>query len=124
MLAAILAAAGRKVGLYTSPHLIEWRGAHPDRVGPGIGGAFGALAARVAPAVEVVAARGPDFRPTAFEAVTAMALLGFADAGCDIAVLEIGLGGRLDAVNAVDAKVVCITSIGLTTWTSWATPLR
>lgn len=111
MLTAILTAAGRRVGLYTSPHLIEWR--ERIRVGlePVAGVEFGRLAGVVAPIVEAAAARGPEHRPTTFEAVTAMALRGFADAGCDVAVLEVGLGGRLDSVNAVDAAVAVITPV-------------
>jgi len=112
MLASILAAAGERVGLYTSPHLIEY----PERIRIGMEPVahdeFAALAGEVAPQVSVLAARGPEWQPTTFEAVTAMALLGFARRRAAIAVLEVGLGGRLDAVNAVEADAVGITSVG------------
>lgn len=112
MLASILAEAGQCVGLYTSPHLIEY----PERIRIGLDpvshDAFAALAEEVMPHVSALAARGADWQPTTFEAVTAMALLGFARRNAGVAVLEVGLGGRLDAVNAVAAVAVGITSIG------------
>ncbi len=111
MLASILTAAGHRTGLYTSPHLVEWRERIRIGLEPVAPGEFGRLAGVVAPLVEAAAARGPEHRPTTFEAATAMALLGFADAGCDTAVLEVGLGGRLDSVNAVDAAVAVITPV-------------
>lgn len=113
MLAAILSSSGRRTGLYTSPHLREYR----ERIS--IGGepiapaAFAALATEVEGPVRLLAGEGEDLRPTTFEALTAMALLGFSREGCDAAVLEVGMGGRLDAVNVVDPAVVCMTTVSL-----------
>jgi len=113
MLAAILSSSGRRTGLYTSPHLVEYR--ERLRIGgePVAPEAFAALAAAVEGPVKALAIEGVDLRPTTFEALTAMAILGFAREGCDAAVLEVGMGGRLDAVNAVDAGVVCMTPVSL-----------
>ena len=71
------------------------------------------LAASSAGAIVAVkeAAGSLDFRPTTFEALTAMALLAFRAARVEIAVLEVGLGGRLDATNVVAPQVACVTPI-------------
>ncbi len=105
MLEAILLAAGHPAGLYTSPHLVSVR--ERIRVGgaPVTPRAFGALAGRVRGALE---GRAPF---TYFEWVTAMALAHFAARGAHPAILEVGLGGRLDAVNAADARLAVITEI-------------
>ena len=114
MLAAVLESAGYRAGLYTSPHLerIEERIAINGQACPP--DAFLALAARVQPAVEqldreaaVEGATGPTF----FEVTTAMAFLHFAQANVDAAVLEVGLGGRLDSTNVCRPEVCIITSI-------------
>ncbi|MEK7475691.1 MAG: folylpolyglutamate synthase/dihydrofolate synthase family protein [Candidatus Coatesbacteria bacterium] len=113
MLASILDVAAPPVGLYTSPHLASWT----ERIR--IGGAdvteeeFAALAAAVAGPVAALEAEGSDRVPTTFEVLTAMALVGFARRGVKAAVLEAGMGGRLDAVNAVDAAGVVFTSVSL-----------
>ncbi|HET8577024.1 MAG TPA: folylpolyglutamate synthase/dihydrofolate synthase family protein [Methylomirabilota bacterium] len=98
MLAAILEAAGRRVGLYTSPHLIDFRerirvNGRPIPESDVVDGveAIGTLVARL--------------DATMFEAATALALDHFAREGVDVAVLEVGLGGRLDATT-VGAPVV------------------
>jgi len=113
MLASILDAAGHPAGLFTSPHLVNWT----ERIriaGRPVGEAeFADLAAQVAGPVADLEAEGAERRPTTFEALTAMALVGFARRGVHAAVLEAGLGGRLDAVNAVEAAGVAITSISL-----------
>ncbi len=101
-----LRAAGVRTGRYTSPHLcaIEERivinglAVTPAR--------FDALAERIRDAAGALA--DP---PSFFEATTALALLAFREAGVETAVLEVGLGGRLDATNAVDAGVAVITTI-------------
>lgn len=113
MLAALLENCGWRAGLYTSPHLVEY--AERIRVGPAAVSReeFGDLAARVAGAVAELEKDGDDMRPTTFEVLTAMALLGFSERGVDAGILEVGMGGRLDAVNVVDAKAVCITAISL-----------
>ena len=106
MLDAILRAAGYKVGAYTSPHLIRYN----ERVR--IGGAEAADAALCAAFERVDAARG-DVPLTYFEFGTLAAFELFALAGIDVAVLEVGLGGRLDAVNGIDADAAIVTSIGI-----------
>jgi len=113
MLASILEAAVGRVGLYTSPHLVRWT----ERIR--IGGEpvgedeFAGLAALAAPPVAALEAGGADMRPTTFEVLTAMALAGFERRGVRAAVLEVGLGGRLDAVNAVDACAVIVTPVSI-----------
>lgn len=106
MLESILAAGGAKVGLYTSPHLVRYE----ERIR--IGGAEIDAATLIAAFERIEAARG-EVSLTYFEYSTAAALLAFADAEVDAIVLEVGLGGRLDAVNAIDADVAVVVSIGL-----------
>ncbi len=115
-LAAVLRAAGYRTGLFTSPHLerVEERVAVDGRMCPPE--QFAALLAEVRPAVEALdrqAARrgGGRIGPTYFEILTAAALLHFAREKIDLAVLEVGLGGRLDATNVCTPEVSIITSI-------------
>ncbi|MDN8662746.1 bifunctional folylpolyglutamate synthase/dihydrofolate synthase, partial [Stenotrophomonas indicatrix] len=103
---AIARAAGWKVGAYTSPHLLRYN----ERVR--IDGQDVDDAAVVAAFNTVEAARG-DVTLTYFEYGTLAALQLFADADLDLAVLEVGLGGRLDAVNIVDADVAVITTVDI-----------
>ena len=111
-LAAALQQAGYRVGRYTSPHLVSWC----ERIW--LNGAD------IAPPVlydllqEVVAAIAPDQpSPTQFEVITAAAWLYFARQQVDIAVIEVGLGGRLDATNVCDRPLVSvITSLSLEHW--------
>ncbi|WP_423823942.1 bifunctional tetrahydrofolate synthase/dihydrofolate synthase [Salinisphaera sp. SPP-AMP-43] len=95
-----------RVGAYTSPHL--WR--YNERVA--VDGEPATDAALVAAFETIERARG-DIPLTFFEFGTLAALWVFAQAGVDVAVLEVGLGGRLDAVNILDADVAVITRIGL-----------
>lgn len=108
--AAMLEALGRhsgwKVGLYTSPHLLRYN----ERVR--IDGTPVADDQLIKAFERVEAARG-DTLLTYFEWGTLAALLLFAEAGLDLAVLEVGLGGRLDAVNLIDADVAVITTVAL-----------
>jgi len=104
MLATILSAAGYRVGLYTSPHLLRFN----ERAR--IDGKTVADAQLVEQFQEVERARG-DVSLTYFEFTTLAILRLFAQAGLDAAVLEIGLGGRLDAVNLIDADCAVITSV-------------
>jgi dihydrofolate synthase/folylpolyglutamate synthase len=107
MTAAILQAAGYRVGLYTSPHLIEFR----ERIRVN-----GEMIAEADVARLTEQLRGlcqPDLSPTFFECTTAMAFKQFADAKVDIAVMEVGLGGRFDATNVVTPLVCAITTIAL-----------
>jgi dihydrofolate synthase/folylpolyglutamate synthase len=100
---ALLGDAGLAVGAYVSPHVRGWgeririKGAEAD---------FERLIAGVRP-------RAMALQATQFEALTAAALLGFADAGVDVAVVEAGLGGRHDATNILDTRVVVLTSVAL-----------
>ena len=103
MTEALLGDAGLAVGAYVSPHVRGWgeririRGAEAD---------FERL-------VEGVRPRAMAVQATQFEALTAAALLGFADAGVDVAVVEAGLGGRHDATNVLATRVVVLTSVAL-----------
>ncbi|MBT9567890.1 MAG: bifunctional tetrahydrofolate synthase/dihydrofolate synthase [Thiobacillus sp.] len=105
-LEAILQAAGFRTGLYTSPHLVRYN----ERVR--IGGQAAGDDALVGAFGQVDAARG-DISLTYFEFGTLAAMVQFVEAGVDVAILEVGLGGRLDAVNVFDADVAIITSVDL-----------
>jgi dihydrofolate synthase/folylpolyglutamate synthase len=103
MIAALAAAAGQRVAAYTSPHLSCLR----ERIA--IDGAMIGEAALVAAAERVRDAGGDEL--TFFEQITAMALLAIADAEVDVTVVEVGLGGRLDATNVVDPAVAVVTGV-------------
>jgi dihydrofolate synthase/folylpolyglutamate synthase len=109
LLAAMAGAAGYRVGHYSSPHLesVEERirigGRTLDRR---------RLAALLERVVGVAEAGGGDL-PTYFEALTGAAFLAFAEEPVDLAVLEVGMGGRLDATNLADPLLSIITSISL-----------
>ncbi len=103
---AVLIAAGYKAGCYTSPHLMRYN----ERVR--VAGTEVADADLCAAFAEVEAARG-DIPLTYFEQGTLAALWLLQRARVDVAVLEVGLGGRLDAVNAWDADCAVVTSIDL-----------
>jgi dihydrofolate synthase/folylpolyglutamate synthase len=105
MLASILKAAGRRVGHYTSPHLVDLRERWTIDGAP------------IEPALleECIVAlqRAPGITPTYFEALTLIAFIAFARAGCDLVVLEVGMGGRLDATNVVRPIASVITPVGM-----------
>ena len=105
-----LRALGLKTGLYTSPHLIRWN----ERIkldGKDIGNEdFLKLLTRW---IKIAEKFGEHVRPTCFEILTAAALDFFQRAAVDVAILEVGLGGRCDATSAVFAEVCAITTIGL-----------
>lgn len=110
--AAMLSAAGLKVGLYTSPHLEDVR----ERIvesGKKIGKpAFAMLLELCKPYLETMRKRPEGTRrPTYFEIMTHLAFLYFAARKVDVAVIEVGLGGRLDATNIVEPDVCGITNI-------------
>lgn len=105
-LEAMARAAGLRTGAYTSPHVLRYN----ERVR--IDGVEAGDAALVAAFEAIEAARG-DTSLTYFEAGTLAALLLFADAALDLAILEVGLGGRLDATNIVDADAAIITTVDL-----------
>jgi dihydrofolate synthase/folylpolyglutamate synthase len=99
--AALLAAEGLWTAAYTSPHVAGW-GERLDTDAAG----FERALDRIRPAAEAVEA-------TQFEALTAAAFVDFAERSVDVAVIEAGLGGRLDATNVIGAKVVLLTNVGL-----------
>ena len=111
LLEAMFAAAGFRTGLYTSPHLARYN----ERVRINGRAATDALLVSAFEAVEDarVAARGAPTPLTYFEFGTLAAFWLFAGAGLDVVILEVGLGGRLDAVNIVDADIAVVTSIDL-----------
>ncbi len=111
---SICRAADIRTGLYTSPHLISIT----ERIkidGVDISeDEFARLSTQVREMAETLLSDGRlAYRPTFFEQVTAIALLAFADAKVDLAVLETGLGGRFDAVTAARAEIAAITRIDL-----------
>ncbi len=141
-LASMLHAAGLKTGLYTSPHLLRvnerirvsrapGRDVQPCHDAPPSSGNdavteettrlaqipdadFGRLYEKVdAAAVGLIAAGELPHSPSYFELMTAMAFTWFAEQGIELAVLEVGLGGRLDATNSVEPIVSVITDIGI-----------
>ena len=103
---AVAAASGYKVGAFTSPHFLRYN----ERIR--IGGAE-ASDADLVRAFEAIEAARADIPLTYFEFGTLAALFLFAEAGLDLAILEVGLGGRLDAVNILDADVAVITTVDL-----------
>jgi dihydrofolate synthase / folylpolyglutamate synthase len=100
---ALLVDSGLRTGAYLSPHVCAW--AERIRIG-GEEVDFESAAAAVRPAAEAHDA-------TQFEALTAAALVAFAEAGVDVAVVEAGLGGRHDATNVLRTRVVVLTSVAL-----------
>ena len=106
MLEAMLMAAGYRVGLYTSPHILHFN----ERAR--INGVQASDAALVQAFEAVEAARGGT-QLTYFEFTTLAILHLFAEAQLDAVILEVGLGGRLDATNLVDADVAVVTNVGI-----------
>ncbi|HVU19019.1 MAG TPA: folylpolyglutamate synthase/dihydrofolate synthase family protein [Candidatus Didemnitutus sp.] len=112
MLESIFRHAGHRTGLYTSPHLVKLgervqvnrRLLREDEIV--------ALTAELAPVARRLGEFGPDEHPTFFEFMTAMAFLQFAREKVDVAIVETGMGGRLDATNIVRPEIAIITSIG------------
>jgi dihydrofolate synthase/folylpolyglutamate synthase len=103
---AILGAAGYRVGLYTSPHLLRYN--ERVRVGPDC-----VDDAEIVASLEAVEAARGDTPLTYFEHATLAAMAHFCRAEVDVAVLEVGLGGRLDAVNLFDADCAVVTAVDL-----------
>lgn len=114
MMDAALREAGHRVALYTSPHLHTFRErirVDGEMISP-VG--MARIVERIAAVVEKIKALGdPTILPTTYELATAIAFLYFQEQKVEIAVLEVGLGGRLDAVNVVNPLVSVITSISL-----------
>ena len=112
MIAAVLAEAGLRTGMYTSPHLVDY----PERMrlnGADIPRAeFARVLAETRAAAGKMTAAGQE-NPTEFEVLTAAAFLWFAQAGADIVVVEVGLGGLLDSTNVILPEVSVITNVTL-----------
>lgn len=114
MLAEALRRNGLRAGLYTSPHLVRVEERIRIDGVPVPPRAFGRLLERVRAEVDrLVSAGRIAASPTYFEVLTAAALLHFAERRADVAVLEVGMGGRFDATNAVTPLVSVITTIAL-----------
>lgn len=113
MLESIFRTAGYKTGLFTSPHLI-YQGERIqvnrrllDRE------SIVRYCAKLRPVAEAMGAEEAGYHPTFFEFMTGMAFLRFAEEQVDVAIIETGLGGRLDATNVVEPDLSIITSISL-----------
>lgn len=117
-LAGILQAHGLKTALYTSPHLVNLRERIRVNDLPIGEDDLNRLilqvkeAAEKASAVQVLAG-GTPIEPTFFEVLTIVAFLYYAEQGVDVAVLEAGMGGRLDSTAVADGRIAVVTSIGL-----------
>lgn len=113
MVESILRTGGLKVGFFSSPHLVRQGERiqvnreilHEDEIVD--------YTRRLKPVAEAMAEIDPDDHPSFFEFMTAMAFQHFAREKVDVAVVEVGLGGRLDATNVVQPTVTAITSVGL-----------
>ena len=113
LITSILTSAGYKVGFYSSPHLHSL--CERVRIGlePISKEEFAAIIPEIWPAVEAVGQDGGYGGVTFFEMMTALALVHFRNVGADAQVMEVGLGGRLDATNILTPEVSVLTSISL-----------
>jgi dihydrofolate synthase / folylpolyglutamate synthase len=113
ILESISAAAGLQVGLFSSPHLVSFR--ERIRIGQQMVSEeeMAWAVAQVCPAIERLREEGKLNPSTFFEAYTAMAYLLFRKHGVDLAIMEVGLGGRLDATNTCEPVACAITTLGL-----------
>ena len=120
-LSSILTAAGYRVGRYTSPHLVNWT----ERI---CINEVSISEEKLIDLLEIIQQKIPDHEadiPTQFEVITAAAWLYFAKEKVDIAVIEVGLGGRLDATNVVSNPLVSvITSLSMEHWQILGPTLR
>jgi dihydrofolate synthase/folylpolyglutamate synthase len=116
-LSSVLTEAGYRVGRYTSPHLVSWcericinnRPISPEDLQQ--------VLLKVQATIASQFSIAPEFHPTQFEVITAAMWLYFAQQQVDIAVVEVGLGGRLDATNVCDRPLVTlITSLSMEHW--------
>src|SRR6478672_11249551 len=111
-LASIVQAAGYRTGLYTSPHLLRANERIQINQEPISDAEFTVIYDRVERCAHELVERGElPWHPSFFEMLTAMAFEYFASSGVELAVLEVGLGGRLDATNIVDPLISVITDI-------------
>ena len=112
MMATVLEQAGLRTGLFTSPHLIDLRERIQINHEMISEGDFVAAATALWPYIQHLRETDKASSPTFFETLTAMAMLYFKQKRVDMAVLEVGLGGRLDSTNVVIPRVSVITNIG------------
>lgn len=111
MVASILSRAGYRTGLYTSPHLLSFTERIKVNGEPITEADWARLTEIIRPDVEVVNEEGAFGELTTFEILTAMAFLYFREIKADYQVIEVGLGGRLDATNVVRPEICLMTSI-------------
>jgi dihydrofolate synthase/folylpolyglutamate synthase len=107
IIASILKTAGFKVGLFTSPHIISFT----ERIRVNGEEITENEVIELAEEIKDIVVHLGDFSPTFFEVVTAMALLYFKRKKVDIAVIEVGMGGRLDATNIITPEISIITNV-------------
>lgn len=110
MLASIMQAAGRRVGLYTKPHLVDYRERfriNGELISETV---LARMVERLQPHIEVMAAE-QDGPPSYFEASVALAFLYFTEATVDLAIVEVGLGGRLDPTNIAEPILSVLTPV-------------
>jgi dihydrofolate synthase/folylpolyglutamate synthase len=110
---AALRECGSRVGTFTSPHLERWTERFRIDGHEVEGEALAAAVEQLRPHVDRLREDSPQDAPSFFDATTAAALLLFRERAVDHAVLEVGLGGRLDSTNVIHPSVTCITSIEL-----------
>ncbi|ALN16286.1 bifunctional folylpolyglutamate synthase/dihydrofolate synthase [Acidipropionibacterium acidipropionici] len=114
MIESLLRAAGLRVGRYSSPHLVDVRERICVDGSPISAETFDAVWEQISPMVAMVDEQRIDgIEMTFFEVITAMAFATFADAPVDVAVVEVGLGGRWDATNVADAQVAVVTPVAM-----------
>jgi dihydrofolate synthase/folylpolyglutamate synthase len=113
MLSSVLSSAGYKVGLFTSPHLLEFEERIRINGEPVSKKKLCSLVDRVKPIASSMVEDHDFEHPTFFEMATAMAFSHFFDENVDFAVIEVGLGGRLDATNVISPLICVITSVSL-----------
>jgi dihydrofolate synthase/folylpolyglutamate synthase len=111
-MASIVQAAGYRTGLYTSPHLLRANERMQINQEPISDAEFAVIYERVESVAQDLVERGElPWHPSFFEMLTAMAFEYFASAGVELAILEVGMGGRLDATNIADPCISVITDI-------------
>ncbi len=109
MAGSVLVAAGHRVGTMPKPHLVDYRERVAINAIPISEPAFAAAVARVLPAVDRMQAETGN--PTEFEVLTAVAIAELARQRVDLALVEVGMGGRLDATNVLDLGVAVVTNV-------------
>ena len=111
MIEAAMEALGLRTGTFTSPHLEHWTERFRLDADPVPERLLDRTVEGIRPHVEALSDECPELAPTFFDVLCAAAFVLFRDAGTDFAILETGLGGRLDSTNVIRPEVTCITSI-------------